>query len=195
MCYERSEEMSVTTAQLTWVASRGVKNEIHSMIMTNIIEQIEEHLMQFRQEPTIKMSFVSDTTDSSNIGSTTSEYKRNWNKLGLAHKINRMMVYFKKLCDDYHLNESQKQQLKQLFYAEAGHIAKDDIVYDSALGTIIKLNHLKQGKDGVFYFEHADHTPKKKVVIAVKKFNPLSLEKLQSASVTDVPTAGSTSNA
>jgi hypothetical protein len=155
--------------------------------MTNVIQEIQSHLKQYRQITKVPLDHLS-TTDVSLLkgyarppSSQELDYKRSWAKLAKAQRLNRLMNYHKKLTCDYDLDMDCQHQLKTLFYdgISSDILDRDNVSYDVSHGGIVKIEGLKRDTEGIFYFDRAHHGAVTKVPI--QKFMPVSLTRLSEA--------------
>jgi hypothetical protein len=108
---------------------------------------------------------------------------RSWCKLGKQQKLNRLMLYHKKLTEEYNLNLEDQGQLKQLFYDSINSEilnSRETVEYDSNSCSIIKILNLKRDK-GEFYLGIDVNVKKPTIKTSIIKMKPVSLEKLSGA--------------
>lgn len=111
------------------------------------------------------------------------DYKRGWAKLGMAQKLNRLMMYHKKLTQDYELDSIQQGQLKKLFYDGIGSsiLDREQVSYNSNEGSIVKIDGLKRDHVGIFFLENDSVQNSVHVTKPIQKFMPASIEQLSHA--------------
>jgi hypothetical protein len=158
--------------------------------MTGVIEQIQKHLMEYRDTYGIPFDHLSSEDISKLKGCTVRpikaqemDYKRGWAKLAKAQKLNRLMDYHKKLTIDYDLNADQQGQLKTLFYdgISSDILHREKVVYNNNEGSITKIDGLKRDKKGLFFFDNEEQKPKNIKVQSVQKFKPITIQQINVA--------------
>jgi len=164
--------------------------------MTGVIEQIQKHLLEYRESYGIPFDHLSSEDVSKLKGCTTRsiktqemDYKRGWAKLAKAQKLNRLMDYHKRLTTDYDLNIDQQGQLKSLFYdgITSDILNREKVIYSSSEGQITKIDGLKRDKKGLFFFDNEDQKPKNIKVQSVQKFKPITIQQINVATTKSKP--------
>lgn len=159
--------------------------------MTNsIVEDIQEHLKQFRAQkvgvPLNRLS-VDDLSALSGCHvrqhSQESDYKRSWAKLAKSQRLNRLMQYMQKLSKDYNLDTNCQHQLKTLFYdgISSDILDRESVNYDMVNGVVVKIDGLKRDPSGAFYFDRGCDRTTSTHIQTIKKFTPVSVTRLSLA--------------
>tara|TARA_A100001015_G_scaffold309232_1_gene408279 strand:+ start:1461 stop:1973 length:513 start_codon:yes stop_codon:yes gene_type:complete len=158
--------------------------------MTGVIEQIQKHLMEYREYHGIPFDHLSSDDISKLKGCVVRpvkvqemDYKRGWAKLAKAQKLNRLMDYHKRLTSDYNLDVDQQGQLKSLFYdgISSDILNREKVVYNSNEGSITKIDGLKRDKKGLFFFDNEEQKPKNVKVQSVQRFKPITIQQISVA--------------
>jgi hypothetical protein len=157
---------------------------------STVVMQIEDFLSKYRASIGITLEHLSPDDISAlkgyHVRSTKvqeMDYRRGWAKLGMAQKLNRLMVYHQKLTTDYTLDTMEQGQLKKLFYDGIGSsiLDREQVSYNSNEGTIVNIDGLKRGHDGIFFLENSMHQTGTHATKPIQKFVPASVIQLSDA--------------
>jgi hypothetical protein len=157
-------------------------------IITEIKQYLDQYRKQHREDETVHLDHLS-TEDISrlkgcqirSVKTQEQDYKRGWAKLAKAQRLNRLMEYHKRLTRDYNLTLEQQGQLKSLFYEGIDMLVRDQVVYDSTNGNIVKIEGLKRDHDHIFFFAPIHDCNIDTHIQNIKKFTPVTIEQLSSA--------------
>lgn len=152
----------------------------------SIISQIEQNLKSFRTDHGISIEYLTGRDISEIKGKhvatlTDDQFKRNWNKLGVAQKINRLMVYQQKLVRDHALDDTQQTGLKTLLYEAVNNGCDKQLVqYDTSLGEVVCIDSLKRDPKGSYYLS-IKKSELGRPAVSIRKFSALSIKDLKQA--------------
>ena len=158
----------------------------------DLITRIKEHLKLFKSQHSTQIMQIERLSERETAmikggcatDNTDEDFRRNWVKLSLSQKLNRLMQYSQRLVVQHELCTKEEEQLRALFFSLSnGNVLeeKDTIEYDSHEGCILSIKGLMRDDAGDFFLASEHPTLPKGTKLPAARANPMSAKTLQMA--------------